>query len=367
MKVLYTKEGLEDKLISNEYNSEISNIQNNILKKIPKSNDITPISSRIEYRDGCHKRAVIFLTTNGCDWALSRSGGCTMCGHLEKHLRTNKEIIANDIITQFDSSYDKINFNEISVLNLYNNGSFFNENEIPIEARIYMLKKVGENNKIKSLVVESRPEYINAEVLKESKELLPNINVEIAVGLEVKDDLYRKIYLNKGFNLKQYERASNIIRQFFDLRTYVFLKPPFLSERESINEAIRTINYAFENGAGTVSLESCTVQKYTLIKQLYDSKTYTPPWLWSILEVVKAVHKSNDKLIIGTFQFYPSPEMVPYNCKTCSNTVLKAIVNYNKYSNISIFNNLHCECKKKWKLELDNKNHTIEEALNLHI
>ena len=59
--------------------------------------------------------------------------------------------------------------------------------------------------------------------------------------------------LNKGFSLAQFEKAAKIIIDNLYLRTYVMLKPPFLTEKESIDEAIKTIEYVFSLGASTVS------------------------------------------------------------------------------------------------------------------
>jgi hypothetical protein len=126
-----------------------------------------------------------------------------------------------------------------------------------------MLKKISSNPYIKMLVLETRPEFVTEEKIKEISNLIPDKHVGISIGLEIKDDFYRTICINKGFTLNQFEHAANIIKKYLNLRSYVLLKPPFLTEKESIYQAIETINYAFDIGCTTVSLESCTVQDYT--------------------------------------------------------------------------------------------------------
>jgi radical SAM enzyme (TIGR01210 family) len=346
--------GLEGNLRTSHYYKIISEFQRNIHSKIPEGNYNTnkvaaPVDIREELFNGInYKRAVMYLMSNGCEWALKSAHGCTMCGHLAKQTRKNNTISVNDYLQQFKEEFEKIDFKNYPLLNLYNNGSFLNDNEIPSEARRGMLKNINENQDIKMLVLETRPEFVTEEKVLEIMELVPNKHVELAIGLELKDDFYRTICINKGFSLRQFDSAVNIITKYLNFRTYVLLKPPFLTEKESIEQAIETIEYAFSRGGTTVSLEACTVQDYTLVKYLYERKMYSTPWLWSIIEVVKRV-KTPKKLIIGLFQFYPSPNTVPYNCDQCSEMVMEAIRQYNRTLNKKIFDKLTCECKKKWQ------------------
>ena len=321
-------------------------------------------AASIDYREEVfenknQKRVVIYLMSNGCEWALKNGHGCTVCGHLAKQTRTDEVLTAQQHIEQFNESFEKIDFAEYPLLNLYNNGSFFNENEICREARRTILKRISEEKNLKMVVLETRPEFVNQDVIDEIKELIPNKVVEIAIGLELKDDYLRTICLNKGFSRNVFENAAKLITKECNLRTYVMLKPVFLNECEAIENAVETINYAFDIGASTVSLEACTIQKYTLADYLSKHGEYKTPWLWSIVEVVKrTAHRG--KVLIGMFQFYPSPSMVPYNCPKCSDRVLNAIRKYNKTLDISVFDGLDCTCKSEWELEVAQKSEKFD-------
>jgi radical SAM enzyme (TIGR01210 family) len=348
------KDKLTGQLMYQKYSRCIAEIQERIHAKIPARNyntaEVASVAlDREEIFQGInYKKVVIFLMSNGCEWALSDAHGCTMCGHLAKQTRKNKLISANDHISQFEREFKRIDFKKYPLLNIFNNGSFLNENEIAPHARWEILKIINHNPDIKMLVVESRPEYVNESSVKEIKKLLSNKYVEIAMGLELKDDIYRSICFNKGFSLQDYNDAASIIAKHLHLRTYVFLKPPFLTERESIEQAIKTVDHAFSVGSSTVSLEAGTIQNFTLAKHLYKQGLYTPPWLWSIGEVVKKCREYNN-LIVGLFKFYPSPTAVPYNCPDCSDAVIGAIRSYNKTLKADVFNGLHCRCKAKWQ------------------
>jgi hypothetical protein len=68
------------------------------------------------------KRAVVFLLSNGCEWALKSGNGCTMCGHIAKQARKDQPISTDDFITQFEIA--SIDFSEIPVLNIFNSSPF---------------------------------------------------------------------------------------------------------------------------------------------------------------------------------------------------------------------------------------------------
>jgi hypothetical protein len=289
----------------------------------------------------------MFLLTNGCEWALKDGNGCTMCGHLAKQLRSDEDISDEAYLHQFNEEFNKIDFREAPLLNLYNNGSFLNDIEISPGARIGILKKIGQEKNIKMLVLETRPEFVTEDKIKEVKKWVPDKHVEMAMGLEIKNDVYRTICINKGFSLQQFDEAARIIRKHIHFRTYVLLKPPFLTERESIENAVETIEHAFNLGAATVSLEACTIQDFTLVAALHENNIYSTPWLWSIIEVIKRV-KTPGKLITGLFQFYPSPSKTPFNCEKCSTRVLEALCNYNRTLDKRYFDDLSCECREEW-------------------
>lgn len=362
--------GLEGKLKKSYYHKVLSEVQRIIHAQIPEENyNSEKVASTTNIREENFKgvnyqRVVLYLLSRGCEWAVKNAHGCTMCGHLAKQTRRDALISVRDYTHQFEGEFKKIDFKKYPLLNLYNNGSFLNDNEIPPEARRKILKKINSNTNIKMLVLETRPEFVTEEKIKEIKDHIIDKHVEIAIGLELKDDFYRTICINKGFSLRQFISAASIIIRHLNLRTYVLLKPAFLTEKESIEQAIETIEYAFELGATTVSLEACTIQDYTLLNYLHERGLYRTPWLWSIIEILKK-SASRGKLIIGLFQFHPSPHVVPYNCDLCSGRVMEAIHHYNRTLDVKLIEGLDCECKKRWKEILREKPVPFEKRLEL--
>jgi radical SAM enzyme (TIGR01210 family) len=300
------------------------------------------------FRGASVKRAVVFLLSNGCEWALRSANGCTMCGHIAKQARTDRPFPPDYFVEQFVRAHASLDFSDVPVLNIYNNGSFFNDNEIPAEARRTILATVSRNPAVKKLLVECRPEFVSEAAIAKAKAILRGKELEVAIGLETEDDYRRTVCINKGFTLAEFMRATRIISAHgVDLKTYVLVKPPFYSEMEAIEDAVGTIRTAFSLGASRVSLEGMTRQRYTLIDYLAQQGRYSLPWLWTLVEIVRRTAHLG-QVAVSTFRFYPSPESVPGNCHLCNERVLAAIVRYNETLDVHALDGLDCECRAEW-------------------
>ena len=291
---------------------------------------------------------VIIFRTKGCSWALK--SGCTMCGYFNDSMWS--KVSSNDLLKQFETAIKK--YNGQRFVKIFTSGSFLDEKEIPSNVRKKILKTLFE--KAEKISVESRPEYVKNDVLSEIKETIVNSKVfEIGVGLETADDYIRIHNINKGFTFNDYKRSAETIKKFdFKLKTYVLVKPPFLTEKESIKDAIKTVE-KIKNITDVVSLNPVNVQRNTVVEFLWQRNSYRPPWLYSVVEVLKESKKIvGDKQvkcdIVGGGSVRGS-----HNCKNCDSFFLKAISNFSLYQDASVFDDLNCECREKWldQLELE--------------
>lgn len=139
-----------------------------------------------------------------------------------------------------------------------------------------------------------------------------------------------------------------------DLLAYILVKPPFLTEKEGIEDTIETCKFAFEIGADTVSLEPTTIQDLTLVSFLYDAGAYRTPWAWSVFEVVKQVHELGN-VRIGGFEFFPTPNEFTFNCSLCKEDMIHAIQQYNSTHDLEVIKNFTCKnnCQMEWLEELN--------------
>jgi len=294
------------------------------------------------------KRVFMVLRGRGCRWAIEH-GGCTMCGLTAAQTFIN--IPADCFIRQFTTECKKYDFRKYPVLCLYNNGSFFNDEEMPPEARNEIFKIITKNPYIKKLVLETRIDSVTREKLEEARAELEDKEVEIAVGLESIDDNIRNLCIHKGFSLKQFEINARLIQKFFKLRVYVLLKPPFLTEKEAVDSAVETIKYAHKIGTSSIHLEVCTVQDYTLTDYLYKRALYRPPWLWGIVKILEETNSI--EVYVTPFKYIPFPKAVAHNCKHCNKRVSNALLEkYDVSYDRSVLKDLDCACKKAWESEL---------------
>jgi hypothetical protein len=303
------------------------------------------VDLRQEHHEGRDQpRAVLYLPSQGCSWARGPAGGCTVCGHLSRQLRDLLPLDVGEYVAAFDALLARFDLDAVGLLDVYNNGSFFDDRELPAPARRAILARIAAEPRIRRVVVESRPEHATGDCLREFSSWLAPRHLEVAVGLDVASDRLREQSLNKCFRWADYEAAAERIRSACHLRTYALLKPPFVAEAEAVEEAVRTIRAAFAVGSTTVSLEACTAQPDTLPDLLFEAGVWAPPSLWSIVEVVLRT-AGLGKLVVGMFQFHPSPRAVPHACERCTPGVLAALDRYNRTLEPKPLAALDCDCR----------------------
>lgn len=293
-------------------------------------------------------RVVLFLPGKGCTWA-KETGGCTMCGFSYKLDEINNNFSDKDLIILYEIAEMMTRDEKPFILAIYNAGSFINEKEISLNVQTKILQKVNNHPTIQKLFIESRPEFISTEKINFLKQNISRKKLIIGIGLEAQNDKIRNEYIHKGISKESYKRAIDILKknEIYTL-TYIFIKPIFLNELESIDEAIHTAEYAFKTGTSEVAFESAFVQKHTLMAKLYYEKKFTPPWLWSIIDVIKRTYKLG-AIHVGGFDDQPKPIAIPSNCSLCSEKTYLLLQEYRETNNINLFDNLYCGCQKKWE------------------
>ena len=305
----------------------------------------------------------IVLSTQGCAHARGSEGGCTMCSYLLDGTRTNPS--PDELYNQFLDAMKKVEkaSSPLSV-KIYTSGSFLDDDEIPIEARNQILSEIANDSRVREVVLESRPEYVQDSILKEVRGTLGDRSIEIAMGLESSSDLVRSLCINKNFDFASFKEAVDLGKKYdMGTRAYVLLKPPFLTERDAIVDAKNTIADAIKAGVSTISLNPVNVQRNTLVEYLWKRQNYRPPWLWSVVEVLRHAHSISQ----GTVNVVCDPVAAgkirgTHNCGKCDTPVISAIRRFSLDQNTSAFDSLHCECQTLW-------NHILEHedvSLQLH-
>lgn len=300
-------------------------------------------------------RWTLLLPSAGCSWAR-KSGGCFMCGFTPAILGiTNGKMFSKDeILKVFKIGYENVKSNQPEELAVYNGGSFLNPGEISLDSEVGICKEIRNNSTIDLLSIESRPEFIAHENIKFLVSELGDKKLRVGIGLECENDEIRERCINKGFSRKDYEGAVRILKDNnADVKTYVFIKPLYLSEREAIDEAVKTAEYAHSVGSDEIAFEAALVQRCTKMEDEYNKGNYRPPWLWSILEVLKRTSQvRNVKISLGDFNDIPLPIALPHNCYKCDLEFKKLFEIYRISNNVMIFNKINCACREEWEKEL---------------
>ena len=316
------------------------------------------------------QRVIIYLRSSGCSWAIGtpRDGepnfkpGCFDCAHSVVGTTLGRKISSKSYVQQFTREFSRFDFSKFTTLCVYNEGSFFNDNELPRDAQIAILNKISANREIRVVVLESLPEFLTNDVLANVSEILGSRRVEVGIGLESVDPVVRKLCVNKPYTLKDFEKAVLRAKNYVSVLAYVLLKPSFTTESEAVDDAIASTKYAFSKGANVVSIEPLNLSDYNLAGNLARANLYRVPWLWSVIEVAKATAHLGE-LRIGGDQFAPTYRHQAQNCEKCSQRVKQQLNRFNETQSLDDITWLECECKQQWRIEMSAVSRPIIERI----
>ncbi len=285
-----------------------------------------------DFTDKVVDAGVIILPSTGCRHAM-----CIMCGYIYDCPR---EIKQEEIFAEFKRALE--NLGNIEYLKIFTSGSFLDRREIEHETIKKIINEINRKN-IKRVQIESRPEFItedNIEIFKDLK-----AELEIGIGLETANDSIRNNIINKGFSFKDFKDAVKICKKNEILvKAYLLLKPPLLTEKEAIDDVKYSIR-KIEKLVDRISINPVNIQKGTLVEVLWRKREYRPPWLWSVVEVLK----TDTKTFLMSKPTAGGLKRGAHNCLRCDRNVLNAIEKFNLTQDKSVFEGLECSCKNVWR------------------
>lgn len=269
-----------------------------------------------------------------------------MCGY---NIESRSYIRPDDVARQFDRAVRSLG--QVDFLKVYTSGSFLDESEVSKTLRDTIVKHCADNGT--RLLFETRPEYVTDEALSEMTGV--HQELEVALGLESSNNDVLRYSVNKGFTFEDYEGAARTVHEHgADVRTYVLLKPPFLSESEAIADSIATMKAASKMSE-TLSLNPVNVQKGTLVEKLWRGWTYRPPWLWSVLEVIKAGEALSRKIVCDPTG--GGRERGAHNCGKCDDVILDSLRSFSTTQDPRRLGIPECDCSEIWRSILELEDH----------
>jgi len=302
--------------------------------------------------DGMPTRShTIIFRTRGCYWGLR--GGCTMCGYIGD--AASSPPTAEDLLKQFEAVSRRIDH---GIVKIFTSGSFLDPGEVPEPVRDKILSEL--NLYADKIIVETRPEFVTDKILSSAK--MHADRLEVAVGLETSNDAIRINSINKNFLFEDFVRASGVARAHgVSVKAYLMMKPLFLSEREALEDMVRSVIDAAPY-ADTISMNLCNVQRGTLVDELFYRKAYRPPWLWSVVRVLQRVHGKTGSVVTSDPLAAGQPRG-PHNCYQCDAAFADAIRKYSLTQDVSVFDGLHCDCKALWEKVIELEDWTFGSPL----
>ena len=229
------------------------------------------------------------------------------------------------------------------IVKIFTSGSFFNDDEIPKAVQDEILGELAD--KAEKIIIETRPEFVSKDQLDG---LVGKDKIEVAIGLESANDFVLEHSINKGFRAADYEKAAEVLKEMnIPVKTYLLVKPPFLTEKEAIGDAVSSARFASKYSK-TISFNPVNIQNYTIVERLWRNGEYRPPWLWSVVEVLKQSSK------LGEVRIMSSPtgggtRRGAHNCGKCDKEVVGGIEEFSLSQDVSSLEDLECECKEQWR------------------
>ncbi|MBK9314478.1 MAG: radical SAM protein [Acidobacteria bacterium] len=187
--------------------------------------------------------ATIFLTNRECPFR------CLMCDLWRNTL--DSSVPGGAIAAQIRYALDRLP--AARQIKLYNAGSFFDPQAIPPEDYDEIIKTVSTFERV---IVECHPAFLRGEYGRRALRFQESLNgrLEIAIGLETVHPQALE-NLNKRMTVESFRQAARFLDHHdIDLRVFILLQPPFLTEQEGLIWACRSLDVAMECGAKTCSI-----------------------------------------------------------------------------------------------------------------
>jgi len=245
------------------------------------------------------------------------------------------------------------------MVKVYTSGSLLEDREIPVAFQETVLRDCTELGK--ELIVESRCEQLTEEKLAWATSI--NDTFTVAIGLEAYDDEVLRFHVNKGFSTASWDRAVANLQKFnLRIKTYLMFKPPFMNEADALDHCVKWIGAVAEQ-SDEISVNPMNIQRGTVIDRLHRHNEYRPPWLWSLVDMIRRAHPlihprggvNGDDDQVSRLIVHPTAGgkiRGSHNCGSCDAEVVAAIERYAVSGSLLEFEGLSCACEDVWRNEV---------------
>ncbi|MDE1819510.1 MAG: archaeosine biosynthesis radical SAM protein RaSEA [Euryarchaeota archaeon] len=288
---------------------------------------------------------VLILRTRGCYWADLK--GCTMCGYARDTL--GRSATPEEIAEQVDRALER--YQGEPYVKVFTSGSFFDPREVPETSRAVVVRAF--RGRARRFLTETLPEFVNAQNVGSLREEFGGGEVEVALGLESTQEEVLRRAVNKNSPPSEYFEAARRVREGGGSpKAYLLLKPPYLTEREAIEDTVLSVKLASEH-FDTLSINPVHLQGGTVVEHLFRRGLYRPPWLWSLVEtLVRGAPTRREGTRLVSFPTSGGNPRGVHNCLECDASVLAAIEEASLSQEFAPLADLPpCPCQERWRWE----------------
>jgi len=297
---------------------------------------------------------VVIFRSRGCAWW--KKSGCFMCGYFGD---TDAGVSVEDYRSQLEGALRS--YGGQAVVKMFTSGSFLDPAEVPPGIQDEIVRGFsrgipGGGGGADKIIVESRPEFVTNNSLQRLKAAALRTSFEIAIGLESATDEVLVGSINKGFRFPDFEKAAKIaLENGWTIKAYILLKPPFLSEKEAIEDAVVSAAKAALAGAATISINPVNIQNFTVVERLSRDGKYRTPYIWSLIEVLKRLAALRDagelpgETVLMTSPSGAGTRRGVHNCGECDKRLLEAVKRFSLGQDASALAVPYCRCREKWE------------------
>jgi len=296
--------------------------------------------------DGARRRRKrIVLLTVGCSIAT-----CTMCPFPSE---SHSGVEPRHLIQQFESCLAGDRLENYEMLTLFCNGNFFSAKEIDPGVRQYIFSRAREAG-LGYVVVESLPQFLTTPVLKATRKQLGATRLAVFMGLQSADDFVRNVCVNTTCSLQAFETACQGLLQQGDIpAAFLMIKPPFLTEQESIQDVLRSLTVLGRLKVRHATLCPARVAPNTLLAQLQARGDYQPASVWSLIDILLAYAESGPtQPVVNTTELKAelNPDSLCFQaCSTCKAGLIEAVEEFLFSRDLAVLRRLDCPCRKAFQ------------------
>ena len=173
---------------------------------------------------------VVILRTRGCYWSIKE--GCSMCGYFNDTVPGG---VSDDMLRE---QWQKVRpiLKGKKYAKIYTSGSFIDPTEVPFNFADEVMSDMSDMG-VEKVLIESLPEFVNPKNFAYTN----SPKLEIAIGLESSSSIVLDKSVNKRLRWPHFVKVCKLARDNgAEVKAYILLKPPYLGEKEGIEDAIQS-------------------------------------------------------------------------------------------------------------------------------